>query len=49
MALWQREGVTAKFRKNKTKYCVLRWFDEVCFEYNDVIEEAESKGSEREC
>ena len=34
---------------NKTKYFVLRWFDEVCSENNEVNEEAESKRLEREC
>ena len=33
---------------NKTKYFVLRWFDEVCFEYNELNEEAESKRLERD-
>ena len=40
---------TAIARRNKTKYFVLRWFDEVCSEFNDVNEEAESKKSVREC
>ena len=34
---------------NKTKYFVLRRFDELCSEYNEVNEEADSKRGEREC
>ena len=34
---------------NRTKYFVLRWFDEVCSEYNEVNEEAVSKRREKEC
>ena len=37
------------FYDNKTKYFVLYWFDEVCSEYNEVNEEAESKRHLREC
>ena len=33
---------------NNTKYFVIRWFDEVCSEYNEVNEEAESKRHEQE-
>ena len=33
---------------NRTKYFVLRWFDEVCSENNEVNEKAESKRLERE-
>ena len=39
---------TAIARRNKTTYFVLCWFDEVCSEFNDVNEEAESKKSVRE-
>ena len=34
---------------NKTKFFVLRWFDKVCSENNEVNEEAERKRLEREC
>ena len=33
---------TPLFSPNKTKYFVLRWFDEVCSEYNEVNQEAET-------
>ena len=38
----ENKNTSNKFR-NKTKYFVLHWFDEVCSENNEVNEEAESK------